>query len=90
MQKTIKNAHLQLDAETISVFADELFGLHQLPQVQEDLDRVHKLVMLTDDERFPQLDKQTWWESYKRLKITTTCFQTGAHPETVFEVEIQL
>lgn len=89
MTKTIENARPQFVTSTLELY-DELFTIHQLPQAQEDLDRVHKLVMLTDDERFPNFDKQTWWETYKNLKIVLTSFQTRQEPDTIWEVEIQL
>lgn len=90
MTNNPENARPEFVTSTIDVFNDELFHIHQLPQMHEDLDRVHKLVMLIIDEYFPNLDKQSWWETYKRLKILLTSFQKKQHPETIFEVEIQL
>lgn len=87
-----KNAQItrpEFVTSTLEVY-DELFYHHQLPQVQEDLDKVHKLVMLTDDERFPNMDKQTWWETYRCLKVVITSFQLKQDIEGIWEVEIQL
>lgn len=89
MTKTIQNARPEFVTSTLEVY-DELFVIHQLPQVQEDLDRVHKMVMLTDDERFTIVDKQTWWETYRCLKVVITSFQNRQDPESIWEVEIQL
>ena len=65
MTKIPKITRPEFVTSTLDVFSDELFSIHQLPQAHEDLDKVHKLVMLTDDETFPMIDKQSWWQTYK-------------------------
>jgi hypothetical protein len=89
MRNNEKNARPEFVTSTLELY-NELFTIHPLGQAQEDLDFVFKKVMLTSDEEIPLLNKQTFWETYRCMKIIFRSFEKCETPEHIFEVEIEL